>query len=79
MAMTRILDDDGDAAGTAVPPDPSAAGAARGDPQAGFARHLEAGTPQVFEEMTVVPLSFPGDRGPDYRTLAAGSRAARCA
>ena len=22
--------------------------------------------------MTVVPLSFPGDRGPDYRTLAEG-------
>ncbi len=30
------------------------------------------GKPQTFGAMTVVPLSFPGDRGPDYRTLAEG-------
>ena len=40
--------------------------------QAEFARHLEVGKPQKFEAMTVVPLSFPGDRGPEYRTLAQG-------
>ena len=47
-------------------------GAVAEGPRAGFARHLEVGTPQTFEAMTVVPLSFPGDRGPDFRTLAQG-------
>ena len=60
--MTKMSDDGG----------AGAPGTAPAGPQAGFARHLEAGTPQTFEAMTVVPLSFPGDRGPDFRTLAQG-------
>jgi hypothetical protein len=40
--------------------------------KADFARYLEAKKPQRFEAMTVVPLSFLGDRGPDYRTLSEG-------